>query len=57
MKEKRRFQVKMYPALAMLIIRGAIQVEEIEWQEAVKMIGAGPQPGQDYYGPLKGNTP
>ena len=42
----------MYPALAMLIVRGAIQASDIERQEAAAMIMAGPQPGQDYYGLL-----
>lgn len=54
MREKRRFKVKMYPALAMLIVRGAIQATETERKEAQEIIMAGPQPEQDYYGTLKG---
>jgi hypothetical protein len=46
----------MYPALAMLIVRGAIQATELEQQKAQEMILAGPQPGQDYHGSLGKNN-
>ena len=49
-KDKKRFQVKMYPALAMLIVRGAITASDQERQEAQAMIMAGPRPEQDYFG-------
>jgi hypothetical protein len=51
---KRRFNIKMYPALALLIVRGAIEASELERQEAADMILAGPQLGQNYYGTLEG---
>ena len=53
MKQKRRFDVKMYPVLALLIVRGAIQATDLERKEAQNMILEGPQSGQDYYGSLK----
>ena len=55
--KKRRFNTQMYPALALMIVRGAIVASDAERQEAIEMILAGPQPGQNYYGTLECVTP